>query len=334
MFKTVDGELKVFNKTILSTQNNLKNLQTQTANLSYYTTSGNHVNLQNVPIAQPQTVSNFTKLNNAFKVYNGNLTKSTELQNSYIKSVGGQNQALGNYLAGLNGAKASMGGYIISLGAATLKTIGLQAASIALNATLTMGISFAIQGIISGIDYIIHRNEKLIESANEMTQTYREQSKTLNDNIKSLQGQKDEFERLSKGVDDYGKNISLSSDEYDRYKSIVEEILGYSPELIAGYDEEGNAIAKKNGLIERSIELMKEEQRQKLKEMTTDEKTKTAYKGAKAEYDDAKNARSKLRFADNVVSSTFLNNNGDSYSGSYLTMQHLQSILPTITGEV
>lgn len=194
MFKTVDGELKVFNKTILSTQNNLKNLQTQTANLSYYTSGGNHVNLQNVPIAQPQTVSNFTKLNNAFNVYNSNLTKSTGLQNAYIKSVGTQNQALGNYLAGLKGAPASFGGYIAALTKAKLATIGLHAASIALNMALTMGVAVAISALFKGIDYLIHRTEKMQEALENSVSEFN----SVTDELKSLEEElKTTTERLA-----------------------------------------------------------------------------------------------------------------------------------------
>ncbi len=78
-----------------------------------------------------------------------------------------------------------------------MTTIGLQAASIALNAALTMGIALAIQGVIKGIEYLVHRNEKLIESAKAVTDTYREQAQELSGNVKSLQEQKDEFARLS-----------------------------------------------------------------------------------------------------------------------------------------
>lgn len=129
--------------------------------------------------------------------------------------------------------------------------------------------------------------KELIENAKTLQDEYRSFVQSSSDNINSLKAQADEFEELSKGVTQYGENISLSADEYDRYKSIVAEVLGYTPELVDGYNAEGTAIANKNSLIERSIELMKEEQRQKLKEMTTDEKTGVAYKGAKAEWDDA-----------------------------------------------
>lgn len=67
IFKTMDNELKVFGKTILTTTEHLKNLET--VNATVYNKNG-QFNLQGLSINTSQSVSNFTKLNNAFKAYN------------------------------------------------------------------------------------------------------------------------------------------------------------------------------------------------------------------------------------------------------------------------
>lgn len=152
-------------------------------------------------------------------------------------------------------------------------------------ATIAIG---AIVGLVSAYNNVEKKQNELIENAQTLQDEYRNSTKSISENISSLEKQKDEFERLSKGVDEYGNNISLSTDEYSRYKSIVSEILGYSPELVEGYDKEGNAIANKNSLIERSIELLKDEKKQKLKEITTDDKTGEVYDGAKAAWEQTK----------------------------------------------
>lgn len=149
---------------------------------------------------------------------------------------------------------------------------------LAIGATIIGSVAF----FNSELKKLKEEQEELISNAKALQEEYRNFTKDTSGKINSLTSQADEFNELSKGVDKYGNNISLASDEYDRYKSIVAEILGYSPELIQGYDAEGNAIADKNGLLERSIELLKEEQRLKLKEMTTDEKTGEAYDAAEA----------------------------------------------------
>lgn len=95
--------------------------------------------------------------------------------------------------------------------------------------------------------------------------------------ISSIESLKKEFDDLSRGVDANGKNIALSAEEYARYCSIVDQILAYAPGLISGYDAEGNAILgaasaqySYNQLIEKSIELLKEQRRQAAENSVSD----------------------------------------------------------------
>lgn len=117
------------------------------------------------------------------------------------------------------------------------------------------------------------------EASQEIKDSFSSAMTTISDNLTTLNSLKEEFAKLSKGVDTYGNNISLTADEYERYKEIVKTIVGISPELVAGYDNEGNALANKNGLLEKSIKLMEEEQRLKKEEMVTDENLWTVAKG-------------------------------------------------------
>ena len=128
-------------------------------------------------------------------------------------------------------------------------------------------------------------NEELIQQADEIKNTYKQESNTIQDNISTLQGLEDEFNKLSKGVDDYGNNISLATDDYKRYQEIVATITGMSPSLIAGYDAEGNALANKNGLLQQSIKLMQQEQQIKAKEYLSDKNVKKVIKGEVAQID-------------------------------------------------
>lgn len=176
IFKTMDNELKVFGKTILTTTEHLKNLET--VNATVYNKNG-QFNFQGLSVNTSQSVTNFTKLNNAFKAYNGNLTKSTQLQNAYIQAVGKQNGALGNYLAGLNGAKASIGGYIKSLIGAKAATIGLQVASTLLNAALSLGLSMALSAIVSAITNWVNKEKEAREQAIENAQAAKEEVSNL-----------------------------------------------------------------------------------------------------------------------------------------------------------
>lgn len=190
IFKTLNGDLTVFNKTLVSTKDHLKSLQT--INATVHNKNG-VFNLQGLLVDSSQSVSTFTKLNNAFKAYNGNLSKSTQLQNAYVQAVGKQNVTLGNYLAGLNGAKASMGGYVKSLVSAKAASIGLQAASIALNTAISMGITLAISALISAITKWVNKEKEAREEAIENAKTAKEETNNLSELL-------NKYNQLSKEV--------------------------------------------------------------------------------------------------------------------------------------
>ena len=75
-----------------------------------------------------------------------------------------------------------------------------------------VGVVSIVGLVTTGTKKLREEQEQAIETARSLQEEYRSSTKSLSDNISSLESQKDEFERLSKGVDDYGKNISLSSD--------------------------------------------------------------------------------------------------------------------------
>lgn len=129
-------------------------------------------------------------------------------------------------------------------------------------------------------------NEELIQDANDLKSAYQSTAEEMSSNLSTLKSLEDEFYSLSDGVDEYGNNISLAADDYERYQEIVSTIVGISPSLVAGYDDEGRAIANKNGLLEKSIELMEEEQRLKMKEFVSDDNITTIGMGEVAAIDE------------------------------------------------
>lgn len=149
-------------------------------------------------------------------------------------------------------------------------------AIITLALTLIVTITRVVSSIKQGAE---EAAQAAREASQEIKDSFSSAMTTISDNLTTLNSLKEEFAKLSKGVDTYGNNISLTADEYERYKEIVQTIVGISPELVAGYDNEGNALANKNGLLEKSIELMQEEQRLKKEEMVTDGNLWTVAKG-------------------------------------------------------
>ena len=120
-------------------------------------------------------------------------------------------------------------------------------------------VSLAITGIIALISNWITSQKKLIQEGHDLVDAYTENVKSINDSINSLQKNRSEFDMLSKGVGDSGENIALSADQYERYVNLANEIAELSPELVKGYDAEGNAIIEKNNAIDQTIAKLKED---------------------------------------------------------------------------
>ena len=189
------------------------------------------------------------------------------------ETMGDSSKTAKEYARSFKGLDAKIDGYKVKLRGMRAAQIAATAAQTALNMVFSMFASFAISGIISGISKLITREKDLAnaakESAEEIQNTFENSSSKINDNLSTLDKLKDEYSELSKGVDKFGDNISLSAEEYERYNEIVTQVVKISPTLIEGYDNEGKAIVRKNGLIERSIELMEEERRLELAKYTS-----------------------------------------------------------------
>lgn len=181
-------------------------------------------------------------------------------QTAFADAVKKTNPQLAAAMASTNSASAEMKAYTLSLIGAKIASGALKVASMALNMALTMGISLLVSGLFSAISKWINKEEELAEKVDEVTSKYKEQHKEL----QKLKGDYDtsnessmisRYEKLSKGVDQLGRNVSLTTEEYSEYQSIVNQIADQIPSLISGYDSQGNAILGVKGNVK---ELVKE----------------------------------------------------------------------------
>lgn len=193
-----------------------------------------------------------------------NQCKNTGLaQKDFTKAVGDGNKNLGNYLSGLKGGKASMSGYVSSLIKGKLATIGMTVATTALNMVLTMGASFIVSSLMSAISSWINAEKELAEKVEEVTSKFKEQHSELQKLKKDYDTSNEDsmiskYERLSKGVDSLGRNVSLTAAEYSEYQSIVDSIASQIPSLVSGYDNQGNAILSCKGNVEELTKAYKD----------------------------------------------------------------------------
>lgn len=192
----------------------------------------------------------------------------------------------------LNESKTVLKGYVSSVDDASMSTKGFVQYSKDLNVQvnklgksggivsgvfrniktiITNGlVTLATYAIFSAIDYFENRVKRMKEEAEELKTAYENKADEINGNLNSVEGMSKEFDKLSRGVDNFGNNLSLTNDEYSRYKEISNELAEINPKLVQGYDDEGNAIINKNNAIKDTISLLKEQQKLNASDITSD----------------------------------------------------------------
>lgn len=140
-----------------------------------------------------------------------------------------------------------------------LAEVGMKALSIAGNMLLFMGISMAISGVIKGIDYLIHREEKLQEA--------------LDESISALESTTSEIENLEEQVKTCAERIA----ELQKLKD--------AGTISLADEEELNNLKEENKELERQIALLQDKQIREGKQVLKD---------AKKQEDDKVQSRYKL----------------------------------------
>lgn len=230
----------------------------------------------------------FKRLQNEMKTEKGRDTASTlygqakqnnydltDKKNTYGKGLEKFNEAVEksgsiaqSAAGGISGAfeKIKASGIAAKAGAFAAN-VGIGLAASALMQLGAMALSWVGTKIQKAATY----DKDKIEAADKTRTNYQDKLSDTKTNISTLKGNKTEFESLSKGVDEYGNNISLDTSSYERFLNIRKEILDTTPSLISGYDAEGNAIAKTSGLIDKAIESQEKKQESIQKKYASDE---------------------------------------------------------------
>lgn len=151
---------------------------------------------------------------------------------------------------------------------ATLTSVGSVIKSVGasmLNMGIAMAASWAIGKAIEGIDYLFHYDENIIKAGQEAKDSIDSTVKSLQDSKQSLMDlgssfgdQTDQikttgdaidqvaekYAELRQGVSNDGQNenVSLSTDEYQQYIDLSNQLAEQFPQLVAGYDSQGNAV--------------------------------------------------------------------------------------------
>lgn len=193
-------------------------------------------------------------------LFNKSLRGAFLTQNLFIGSLGKFKSVITNYNM-LRQVNANLGVTMTrtqmlsaSMNVAGVSVNLLRLKLIALNTVLTMGVGFAIQLIFTGLMKLHNIQERVLEKTRELRQEFQQSNSAFSNNIKELKGLANEYKNLS-------QKISLTAEEEKRYAELRNKIAEISPEVVKGYDEEGNAILDKKLKVEDLIEALKEQQR-------------------------------------------------------------------------
>jgi TP901 family phage tail tape measure protein len=142
-------------------------------------------------------------------------------------------------------------------GIAILTTGALKVASIALNTALTMGIGLLVGAGIQALVNYINKTKELKTQVDNLTQTTQSNMQNNNSNIRTLTALEETYNKLT-------LQTSLTKDEQQELVDIQNQIASIAPDVVSGYDAQGNAVIRLKdgvkGLVEELKKKNKEEQ--------------------------------------------------------------------------
>lgn len=266
-------------------------------------------------------ITGYTKITQAMKQYNALGAVGQKEQQNFATAVSLTNAKLGSYLTGLNGAKASLSGYGVSLIASTAKTVGLTIATTALNAALTFGISAIITGVVSAFATWINSSKEITEAAEEAKDKIASINDDLKTNTETVENAKQRYAELAQEVENLGKvnqsRGSLSTDEYEEFLDLSNQLADVFPQLSKNYDDNGNAILNLSGDVDTivgSLDDLLQKEKDLANQKIIDEfpdvykgyvqdlgEAESEVKSAKSEFDKINNAYQQLQNSGGMV---------------------------------
>lgn len=169
--------------------------------------------------------------------------------------------------------------------------VAMKGLTIAANAVVDVLIFKGIEAGAAALDTIINRVKYAKEAMGEAEQAISESQSNLKTNTQTINSNKKRFLELSKGVDKNSENKTLSTEDYEEYLSISQDIASIAPELITGYDEQGNALLRIGNNAKETGEILEDlvDTQKQLAAKTVDENLGKVAKGVYQSVKEAKN---------------------------------------------
>lgn len=139
-----------------------------------------------------------------------------------------------------------------------LSTIGAkiatQAFGLAVSAVGTALASQAIGKIIKSLDDFIHYDERVAEASKEAQSALDDQVTTFKETKDSADDAFESYKSFMNGVDENGNNVSLTTDEYNKFLDVNNQLAQLFPSLERTYDSNGNAIVNLGNNVDEATE--------------------------------------------------------------------------------
>ena len=193
---------------------------------------------------------------------------------------------IGNQISNIGMLLTSLAGIIDLVGyAIKTKIIGQLKRLATANPILTAVIIAAMVTIGA----LVHQFQKLqnrVKNMNKVIDTFKNKVSKADNNITKLQGWSQTFNQLAEGVDSAGRNIGLTSSQFEKYNKIANKIAKMNPTLVKGYTAEGNAILDQNKAISESIKLQEQKKRKAQAKYLSVDKGNTIIQGTQKSIED------------------------------------------------
>lgn len=139
----------------------------------------------------------------------------------------------------------------------TLKSFGKAAISGAFNAATVYIFIAALQKVAEVIYDIIHADEIAIEKGNAAREAIKDINSSYESTESTVNDLKERYSELTGGVDhNTNTNLSLSTDEYKEFLNINNQLADIFPEIVVGYDAQGNALTSLSGVAGEATEQL------------------------------------------------------------------------------
>ena len=192
-----------------------------------------------------------------------------EKQQIMKTAMEGTNKATAQLIGSTKGATVSTEALTTAQKQSTIAskaaTVATKALSVALNMVAMWAITEAIGAVVTYLNSYTEAAANAKEGSEALTQKMKDFDSKVGENAKTLKDLNPQYQKLSKGVNALGENVHNSTEEYEEYKDIVQQISDIMPDLSVRFNSQGEAIGFTDGKL-KDLTKTYEEYRKKIAE--------------------------------------------------------------------